>query len=33
MISTLAAGRDKVINYVADKYGRDRVAQIIPSGR
>jgi len=23
------AGRDRVINYVADKYGRDRVAQII----
>ncbi len=23
------AGRDQVINYVADKYGRDRVAQII----
>src|SRR5439155_2792923 len=22
-------GRDRVINYVADKYGRDRVAQII----
>ena len=26
------AGRDKVINYVADKYGRDRVAQIITFG-
>ena len=23
------AGRDRVINYVAEKYGRDRVAQII----
>src|SRR4029453_12212642 len=27
------AGRDKVINYVADKYGRDRVAQIITFGK
>src|SRR5216117_3437235 len=26
------AGRDKVINYVAEKYGRDRVAQIITFG-
>src|SRR5205807_4484717 len=26
------AGRDRVINYVADKYGRDRVAQIITFG-
>ncbi len=25
-------GRDRVINYVADKYGRDRVAQIITFG-
>ena len=25
-------GRDQVINYVADKYGRDRVAQIITFG-
>src|SRR6202012_2186241 len=23
-------GRDRVINYVTEKYGRDRVAQIIP---
>ncbi len=26
------AGRDRVINYVAEKYGRDRVAQIITFG-
>ena len=26
-------GRDRVINYVAEKYGRDRVAQIITFGR
>src|SRR5262249_23407170 len=26
------AGRERVINYVADKYGRDRVAQIITFG-
>ena len=25
-------GRDRVINYVAEKYGRDRVAQIITFG-
>src|SRR5581483_6512901 len=28
-IDFAVAGRDRVINYVADKYGRDRVAQII----
>ena len=26
------AGRDRVINYVSEKYGRDRVAQIITFG-
>src|SRR5439155_9280532 len=28
-IDFAVAGRDRVINYVAEKYGRDRVAQII----
>ena len=28
----LRHGRDQVINYVAEKYGRDRVAQIITFG-
>src|SRR5438094_9907222 len=28
-IDCSVAGRDRVINYVAEKYGRDRVAQII----
>jgi DNA polymerase-3 subunit alpha len=31
-IDFAVAGRDRVINYVADKYGRDRVAQIITFG-
>src|SRR5437868_4371080 len=31
-IDFAVAGRDKVINYVAEKYGRDRVAQIITFG-
>ena len=31
-IDFAVAGRDQVINYVADKYGRDRVAQIITFG-
>src|SRR5207302_10301875 len=31
-IGFAVAGRDKVINYVAEKYGRDRVAQIITFG-
>ena len=28
-IDFAVAGRDRVINYVAEKYGRDRVAQIL----
>jgi len=31
-IDFAVAGRDRVINYVAEKYGRDRVAQIITFG-
>jgi DNA polymerase-3 subunit alpha len=31
-IDFAVAGRERVINYVADKYGRDRVAQIITFG-
>jgi DNA polymerase III subunit alpha len=31
-IDFAVAGRDQVINYVAEKYGRDRVAQIITFG-
>jgi DNA polymerase-3 subunit alpha len=31
-IDFAVGGRDRVINYVADKYGRDRVAQIITFG-
>src|SRR5438034_856166 len=31
-IDLAAAGRDRVINYVTEKYGRDRVAQIITFG-
>ena len=32
-IDFAVAGRDRVINYVAEKYGRDRVAQIITFGK
>ena len=32
-IDFAVAGRDRVINYVAEKYGRDRVARSSPSGR
>src|SRR5438067_1693567 len=31
-IDFAVAGRDRVINYVAEKYGRDRVAQVITFG-
>ena len=31
-IDFAVAGRERVINYVAEKYGRDRVAQIITFG-
>ena len=31
-IDFAVAGRDRVINYAAEKYGRDRVAQIITFG-
>ena len=30
--TSAVAGRDRVINYVSEKYGRDRVAQIITFG-
>ena len=31
-IDFAVAGRERVINYVTEKYGRDRVAQIITFG-